>query len=148
MSRESVRPVLRSLRSSKLSWLVTLALKNHQGLVARKKHQACSRYQYLSTSYDLGGIAYVIGRLQVTIRPSLSSADINWCTPASLTRLSDTETQFLPPSSGARGITFKLGYGYTPLNSTAVTLYASSMKTSSRNFMTAYRKNLQCWLVT
>ena len=115
MSRESAKPILRSLRSSELSWLATLASRNYQGLVARKKYQAYSRYQYLSTSYDLGEIAYVMERLRITIWPSSSSADTNWCTPASLTQLLDTESQSLPPSFSLRGTTFKLSYYYTPL---------------------------------
>ena len=53
-----------------------------------------------------------------------------------------TETQSSPPSSGARGITFKLGYGYTPLISTAITIYVFLMRTSNRNLMTACHKNL------
>ena len=41
-----------------------------------------SDYQYLSTSHDSGEIAYIMGRLWVTIWPSLSSADTDWCTLA------------------------------------------------------------------
>ena len=36
---------------------------------------------------------------------------------------------------------------YTPSSSTAVTAHTSSTRTLSRNLMTAYRKNLQRWLV-
>ena len=39
------------------------------------------------------------------------------------------------------GTTFRLGYGYTPLSSTAVTVHASLMRTSNRNLMTACHKN-------
>ena len=50
--------------------------------------------------------------------------------------------QSSPPSSIARGTTFKLGYGYTPLSSTVVTVHTSLMRTSNRNLMTACYKNL------
>ena len=61
------------------------------------------------------------------------------------TWLSVTETQSSPLSFGPRGTTFRLGYGYTPLNSTAVTTYMSSTWTSNKNLMTAYKKNIQYW---
>ena len=57
------------------------------------------------------------------------------------------------PSSGARDTTFRFGYGYTPLRSTAVAAHTSLTKKISalapdsiRNLMTACRKNLPHWL--
>ena len=66
-----------------------------------------------------------------------ANADPNGCTPASLTRLSETETQS-SPISGARDTTFRLGYGYTSLSSTAVITYGSSTRILNRNLMAAW----------
>ena len=44
--------------------------------------------------------------------------------------MSATKIQSLPPSLGPPGTTFKLGYGYTPLSSTAVITYLSPAKIS------------------
>ena len=69
--------------------------------------------------------------------------------PGFLTWLSMTETQSSPSSFGPRGITFRRGYGYTPLSSTAVIAHASPTKNtlapvsdSIRNLITTCRKNL------
>ena len=48
--------------------------------------------------------------------------------PGFPTRLSAIETQSSPSSFGPCGTTFRLGYSYTPLSSTAITTYASSRK--------------------
>ena len=94
----------------------------------------------------------LLPRRQATTIQSLSLTGfgrcyaISWCRywlmhPGSPTRLSEIEAQS-SPSSGARDTTFRLGYGYTPLSLTAVIIHASFMRTSNKNLMTAYHKNL------
>ena len=77
------------------------------------------------TSHDSGEIAYVMGRLQITIRPSLSSVNTNWCTLAlQLNRLGlSLHLQVLVP--------------LIPLSSsTVLTTHTASMKTLNWNLMT------------
>ena len=103
-------------------------------------------WKNLSMNFVTNCLYIWFGRVTVTIRSSSlwaykggtqwANVDSNRCTPAFPTRLSETETQF-SPSSGARGTIFRLGYGYTSLTLTAVTIYAFFTKILNRNLITA-----------
>ena len=135
-----IKACLTLLKSSELSWLVTLVSRKLENLLPGNTMKTCSSSRYL----------LIVGRAPVTIRSSSSSTSFRRCYatsrcryrlmhPGFPTRSSATETQSSPPSSGF----------LIPLpNSTAVTTYASSMRTLIKNLMTAWRKNLQRWLVT